>query len=218
MIGAGRARGHSVRPGDSPMATLTRATAALALLVLAACGADAQTVTGAGKPLDQVAGPNCAPEQRQAVDAAMAEARRRLALAIRFVQERPNDPHIHQWFGQGQNELVLKTLRLTAERMARPQSVTIHCNDPPTCARGQMAYARRPSDILGVCPPFFRAGFEGQDNRWGILIHEMSHIAANTADHAYQPRGAQSLAKEDPSRAARNADNYEYFVEFLPAR
>ncbi|HYF08852.1 MAG TPA: M35 family metallopeptidase [Acetobacteraceae bacterium] len=200
------------------MATATRALAALALLVLSACGVEAQTHTQAGKPLEGVTGPNCSPEQRQAVDSAMAEARRRLAIAIRFVQERPNDPHVIRWFGEGQNGLVLKTLRLTAERMNRPGSLTIHCNDPPTCARGQMAYARTTVSLLGVCPPFFRAGWEGQDNRWGILIHEVSHIAAGTQDFAYQPRGAQALAKEDPSRAARNADNYEYFVEFLPVR
>lgn len=204
--------------GEATTMTKTPAAlGALALFLLGACAADAQTHTQTGKPLEQVAGPQCSPEQREAVDNAMAEARRRLAVAIRFVQERPNDFHVRRWFGEGQTSLVLKTLRVTDNRMGRPETVTIHCNDQRTCARGQMAYARRPSDILGVCPPFFRAGNEGQDNRWGILIHEMSHIAANTGDHAYQPRGAQVLAKEDASRAARNADNYEYFVEFLPA-
>ena len=194
----------------------TRACAALTLLLLVACAADAQTVTASGKPLDQVAGPQCALEQRAAVEAARVEAQRRLALAIRFVQERPQDPHVTRWFGTGHNATVLKTFRLTAERMARPNSITFQCNDPPTCARGQMAYARRPGDILGLCPPFFRARMEGQDNRWGILIHEMSHIAANTGDHAYQPRGAAELAKRDAALAVRNADNYEYFVETMP--
>ena len=74
------------------MAMATRACAALTLLLLVACAADAQTVTASGKPLDQVAGPQCALEQRAAVEAARVEAQRRLALAIRFVQERPQDP------------------------------------------------------------------------------------------------------------------------------
>jgi hypothetical protein len=57
---------------------------------------------------------------------------------------------------------------------------------------------------------------DGTDSRWGILIHEASHLAANTRDHAYRPNGALMLAKENPARAAENADNYEYFVETLP--
>lgn len=213
---AGGAR-RAAEPEETRMARARRALPMLALIALAACtpGAEAQTVSRVGKPPGQIAGPNCTPEQRQVVDTAWAEARRRLTHAIRFVEQRPNDPHVTRWFGHGQQELVLKTLRVTAYRMGRPQEITIHCNDPNTC-RSQFAYARRHANILGVCQPFFRAGFEGQDNRWGILIHEMTHIAAGTGDYAYQPRGAQGLVKEDPSRAARNADSYEYFVEFLP--
>jgi hypothetical protein len=198
------------------MASVNRAVVALGLLLLSACGLEAQTVTRSGKPLENVAGPECSPEQRQAVDNAMAEARRRMAMAIRFIEQRPNDAHVVRWFGQGQSALALKTLRVTLDRAGRPETFTIHCNDPPTCARGQMGYTRRSANLLGVCAPFFRAGMEGQDNRWGILIHELTHLAAGTSDYAYQPRAAQALAKEDPSRAARNADNYEYFVEFLP--
>ena len=70
--------------------------------------------------------------------------------------------------------------------------------------------------MLGLCPPYFRARMDGVDSRWGILIHEASHIAANTRDHVYRPNGALALAKEDATRAAENADNYEYFVETLP--
>lgn len=200
------------------MARCARTASALALLLLGACapGAEAQTTTRGGKPLDQVAGPNCAPEQQEAVNNAWAEARRRLAVAIRFVEQQPNHDHVRRWFGTGQQELVLKTLRVTAYRMERQQEITIHCNDPGTC-RSQFAYARRQSNVLGVCQPFFRAQFSGQDNRWGILIHEMTHLAAGTGDYGYQPRGAQALVKDDPARAARNADSYEYFVEFLPS-
>lgn len=188
---------------------------AIALLALGACTADAQTFAAGGKPPGMTAGPRCSPEQRRMVDEAVVEARRRVATAIQFVQTRPNDPHVRQWFGDGQTNLVLKNLQTTAARLQQSQALTIHCNDPQTC-RGQFAYARRSSNLLGLCQPFFRARFEGQDNRWGIIIHEVTHLAALTGDHAYQPRGAQALAKSDPARAARNADNYEYFVEFLP--
>jgi hypothetical protein len=33
---------------------------------------------------------------------------------------------------------------------------------------------------------------------------------------AYGQQAARQLAAKDPERAIRNADNFEYFVEFLP--
>jgi len=35
---------------------------------------------------------------------------------------------------------------------------------------------------------------------------------------AYGRSAALALARKEPDRAALNADNYEYFVEFLPER
>ena len=49
-----------------------------------------------------------------------------------------------------------------------------------------------------------------------MVVHEVSHLVLGTRDAAYQPRGAEALAKDEPRVAAMNADNYEYFVEFLP--
>jgi peptidyl-Lys metalloendopeptidase len=79
-----------------------------------------------------------------------------------------------------------------------------------------MAYAAPGRGIIGLCPGFFRAAMDGYDNRWGVLVHEASHLAAGTDDFAYGPAAALILAKQDPARAARNADSYEYFVETLP--
>jgi len=163
-----------------------------------------------------IPGPACAAEHREIIDEALAEARRRLAAAIRLVAEEPDHPHIRRWFGNAGRKTVRLTLELTAARLADLEGVEIRCNDPPACPPGRFAYARESDLILGLCPPFFRARMEGTDARWGILIHEASHIAANTRDHAYRPEGAAALAKEDALRAAENADNYEYFVETLP--
>ena len=90
------------------------------------------------------------------------------------------------------------------------------CNDPPACTGSRMAYAAVGRSIMGVCPAFFRARMDGYDTRWGILVHEASHLAAGTNDHAYGPTAAMQLAQADPRRAAENADNLEYFVETLP--
>ncbi len=81
-----------------------------------------------------------------------------------------------------------------------------------------MAYASAGRGLLGLCPAFFRARMTGFDSRWGILVHEVSHLVAGTRDHAYGRRSAMALAANEPARAAQNADNFEYFVETLAAR
>jgi hypothetical protein len=164
-----------------------------------------------------IPGPACDPQHHQPlIDDALAVARTRIRDAIRLVREQPDHPHVRRWFGDAPRKTIRITLELTAARLDDLAGVTIRCNDPPACPGGRFAYANERALVLGVCPPFFRARMEGTDSRWGILIHEASHLAANTRDHAYRPTGALALAKENAARAAENADNYEYFVETLP--
>lgn len=163
-----------------------------------------------------IPGPACTPAHRALIDDALAEARIRLAAAIRLVREHPDHPHIRRWFGEAPRKTLTITLELTAARLADMEGLDVRCNDPAGCPGGRFAYARERDLVLGLCPPYFRARMEGTDARWGILIHEGSHIAANTRDHVYRPNGALTLAKDNPAQAAENADNYEYFTETLP--
>lgn len=163
-----------------------------------------------------IPGPACTPAHRALIDDAMEEARRRLVPAIALLRDRPDDPHIRRWFGDASRKTVRLSLELVAARLGDMEAVDIRCNDPSGCPGGRFAYARGQQLVLGLCPPYFRARMDGTDARWGILIHEVSHIAANTVDHAYRPTGALRLAKENAAQAAENADNYEYFVESMP--
>ncbi len=164
-----------------------------------------------------IPGPACDAEHHQPlIDEALAMARTRIRDAIRLVQDEPDNAHIRRWFGTAPRKTIRITLELTAARLDDMAGVTIRCNDPPDCPGGRFAYAHERNLILGLCPPFFRARMDGTDSRWGILIHEASHLAANTRDHAYRPTGALRLAKDNPARSAENADSYEYFVETLP--
>ncbi|WP_237213343.1 M35 family metallopeptidase [Falsiroseomonas oryziterrae] len=158
----------------------------------------------------------CSAAQRAIIDDAMATARVHLARAIRLVRGDPPHPHIQRWFGTAHRSLVLSTLAATAEAMAPPLGLDLRCNNALRCMAGIVAYASPAGRLVAVCPPFFSAPDEGQDSRYGALIHEMTHVAANTADHAYQPAAAERLPKVAPLRAADNADNYQYFVETLP--
>lgn len=131
-----------------------------------------------------IPGPACLPAHRALIEDALAMARSRLQEAIRLAREEPHHPHLRRWFGDGSRKAVLITLELTAERLAAPAGFEIHCNDPPACPGGRFAYARERDLVLGLCPSYFRARMDGTDSRWGILIHEASHLAANTRDHA----------------------------------
>jgi peptidyl-Lys metalloendopeptidase len=194
------------------------ALAACLLLAAAGCAALPPAGVVAAKPpvAADIPGPACTAEHRAVIEEAAGIARQRIAIAIRLVQQQPDHPHVVRWFGSAPRDRVAATLRSTEAWLAPPQRLKMLCNDPPACRGPRMAYALPPRQIVGLCPAFFRASLAGQDNRWGILIHEASHIAAGTGDHAYGPNAAAVLAKTDPARAAENADNYEYFVESLP--
>lgn len=161
-------------------------------------------------------GPVCVAEHHEAIQAAFVTARARMATAIALIEREPNHPHVQRWFGAAPPAEVADRLRRTAAWLAKPVGVQWRCNDQAGCGPAhRMAYAAPSRGLLGLCPSFFSAGDSGFDTRWGVLIQEASHIAAGTRDHVYGPQAAAVLAKQDPMRAAENADNFEYFVETL---
>lgn len=182
-------------------------------------------------------GAACTPQQVPVITAALAEARRRIAAAIVLLREDPDHPHLRLWFGTAPRATVLDVLQRTGTRLSSTAGIDLQCNDASRCTGAVTAYALvvtrtlvdaqgRPAasyrlderQVLGVCPAFFRAGTEGLGTRWGILVHEATHFAAATLDHAYGRAAALALARSDPARAAENADNYMLFVETLPRR
>ncbi|MEO3473239.1 M35 family metallo-endopeptidase [Roseomonas sp. CAU 1739] len=185
--------------------------------------------------LAEVPGPVCTIQHIPVFNAAMVEARTRLAAAVRLVRDTPDHPHIRQWFGNAPHQLVLGTLQRSATRLANTAGFDIHCNDPGRCrpevgayvqvlshvlrdAQGRPAVTYRVDEgqVIGVCPPFFRARMDGTGTRWGMLVHEATHFAAETRDHVYGRNASLALARENGMRAAENADNYMFFVETLP--
>ena len=163
--------------------------AALAALILAPLPLAAQGVKGADRPVASRTGA-CTDEERTVIRRAFGDARQMTNASIAALTFEP-------------------------ERIR----VAYECNRADACGGQTFAYVRwggNAREVMGFCAAFFRADRTGQDNQGGIVVHEMSHLALGTRDHAYQPRGAQALAKEDPLAAQMNADSYEYFAEFLP--
>lgn len=71
-------------------------------------------------------------------------------------------------------------------------------------------------DQMALCNRFWRSPLKGTDSKIGTLIHEASHgIVKRTTDYAYGKSNCLSLARRSPSKAANNADNYQYYYEEL---
>ncbi|CAE6430591.1 unnamed protein product [Rhizoctonia solani] len=122
-----------------------------------------------------------------------------------------------EWFGGwDQNRYNLVFGHYDAIRF-NPPNFLYDC----TCTDdGIYAYVIIPGHFqeIYLCGAFWRAPLEGTDSKAGTIIHEASHFPeyAGTSDHAYGQGACRDLARNDPNRAAMNADSHEYFAENEP--
>ena len=199
----------------------TAAVAALAALMLAPAPVAAQGVKGAERQGMTQAG-TCTPDQRATIRRGFADARQMTNAAIASLALEPEAirPHLSRFFGSNPAGAIAKNFRAISRGLdEREPRLTYECNRAESCRGQTFAYVRwggNAQEVMGVCPAFFRAARSGQDSQGGIILHEMSHLALGTRDHAYQPARVEALAKDDPRAAQMNADSYEYFAEFLP--
>lgn len=89
----------------------------------------------------------------------------------------------------------------------------------PEC-NGEFAYTYHGSTTLYFCNTYFRAptlptSRSRSDTQMGTIIHELSHAVAYTEDIEYGTSDCKKLAAKYPKKAIENADNYEYFSEYL---
>lgn len=197
------------------------AVAALAALTLAPLPLSAQGVKGGDRQVATRDG-TCTDEQRVTIRRAFADARQmtNASIAALTLDAEATRPHLARFFGANPAGAVAKNFRaISAGLDERERRLAYECNRADSCRGNTFAYVRwggGARETMGFCQAFFRADRTGQDSQGGIVVHEMSHLALGTRDHAYQPRGVQALAKDDPRAAQMNADSYEYFAEFLP--
>lgn len=195
--------------------------AALATLMLAPLPLAAQGVKGGDRQALSQSG-SCTEDQRVTIRRGFADARRMANASIASLAMEPEAirPHLVRFFGANPAGAIAKNFRAIAVGLdQREARLTYECNRAESCRGQTFAYVRwggNAREVMGVCPAFFRAARTGQDSQGGIILHEMSHLALGTRDHAYQPARAEALAKDDPAAAQMNADSYEYFAEFLP--
>ncbi len=196
------------------------AAVALAALTLAPLPLAAQGVKGGDRPVASRNGV-CSEEQRVVIRRAFGDARQMTNASIASLALEPEriQPHLSRFFGSNPAGAIAKNFRAIAQGLdERENRVAYECNSAASCRGRTFAYAgrNRSGEVMGFCAAFFSAGRTGQDSQGGIVVHEMSHLALGTRDHAYQPSRVEALAKDDPAAAQMNADSYEYFAEFLP--
>lgn len=195
--------------------------AALATLMLAPLPLAAQGVKGGERQALSQNGA-CTEEQRATIRRGFADARQMANASIASLALEPEAirPHLARFFGTNPAGAIAKNFRAISRGLdEREPRLTYECNRAESCRGQTFAYVRwggNAREVMGVCPAYFRAARTGQDSQGGIILHEMSHLALGTRDHAYQPARAEALAKDDPAAAQMNADSYEYFAEFLP--
>lgn len=188
-----------------------RAAALAAFVLLGSPACAALSGVKEGKPANGA----CSAEQLAQIDEAFQEARVALRSSLDHLYADPDHPELRRWFGTTRGKQVVVNLERIAVRVEQGRPADTTCNDPTSCRSTSFAFTRPATGALGMCQPFFRANRRGQDSRFGIVVHEMSHLAIGTRDATYQPQQVLALAKADPAAAAMNADNYEYLVETL---
>ncbi|KAJ7933765.1 hypothetical protein B0H13DRAFT_1951880 [Mycena leptocephala] len=172
--------------------------------------------------------PTCADGNRlQILKDSLASARSLAGGAATDILSHPNGPEYTTYFGGNTQSDIWFNMDRIAGDLASSGTRSIHCTGDPAnlCAAnsGVIAYTlvvTSGGSIVGsdiyVCEYFFSSiSTTGgvcnndyilpQSSRGGVLLHELSHATAGTADIAYGCTACASLSVGDKKN---NADNY----------
>ena len=124
-----------------------------------------------------------------------------------------------KWFGARKRRhvrRVYRRFRKMARKIKRRRVRYDLTNDASFCLRDNFyGYATRGIKKVYLCDDFFRFPVQCQRDlaytREGALVHEWSHAIARTRDYGYGTVNALNLARNNPRRARRNAENYHFF-------
>jgi hypothetical protein len=144
------------------------------------------------------------------------------ALAVRQLDDTGGSTNtLYQtWFGafdQGRYDTVRDVFNDVNNELVN-QQVTYDLSGSG-CGSTWNAYTYNNSSTVWTC-----SGFWGMDPipdsadvncQFSTILHEWTHAASGTKDHAYGDTDCQNLAINDPDDAVENADSYENFAERL---
>lgn len=158
----------------------------------------------------------CNSEQQTKMRAALSDVYTDVSTVLTHIRNRDIESYWTAWFGRGDRSKVEHTLTLIKNRLEDPGTLVLACEER-SCEHDLMGYAQ--TGLVSVCPEFFQSEVRDHyDSQMGTLVHEFSHMLADTEDHGYGPGEARRLAAQEPAKAVENADNFEYFVEAVSGR
>ena len=168
----------------------------------------------------------CSVEQRAVAAEALIEASALSAAALAALRDPRRIRRLQRdewelwrvWFGDGSAQHHARVERVLGRVLAGlvPDArLEIHCGAAAVaCREGARAFAGYGFPYLGLCPAFFGAGVD----RPALVVHELTHLTANTRDYTYSDVSTRDLARRHADRAVRNAESYEAFVAALAGR
>lgn len=166
----------------------------------------------------------CSNTRTTQIRTALTTAESYASNSLSYLNAGTRGPRYTTWFGT-YNSSRYSTVRSHFVNISDAASTKPIAFDCSTCPGTEYAdayayvYSNQPYRIY-LCNSFWAAPNAGTDSRAGTIIHELSHfsVVAGTNDYAYGQTAAKRLARTNPSRAVRNADNHEYFAENTPAQ
>lgn len=123
------------------------------------------------------------------------------------------------WFGTDHpvaRQYLLRTVSRIALLSGQYRQGNFAAANPPQDNVVAYVHPDDPSHVF-LDRAFFTRNGRGLDSKAGTLVHEMSHFTAvaGTKDHAYGIDNTLRLARQDPVKALTNADNIEFYCEFV---
>jgi peptidyl-Lys metalloendopeptidase len=168
----------------------------------------------------------CAGANATLLETAMTNAQAGLEVALGEYLQRDRCAGGHDyttWFGrpsEARYAEVVATLE-AAYALIADRGIIFIC-DPVACRNltSVFAYVYPNDHKVYLCEQFWRASASlAYNSQPGTLIHEATHFddVGATDDHRYGDVACRGLALAEPDLAVNNADNYEFFVEFVPS-
>jgi peptidyl-Lys metalloendopeptidase len=166
----------------------------------------------------------CSNTRTSQITTALSTAESYASNSLNYLNAGTVGPRYTTWFGRYTSSRY-STVRGNFAKISDAASNKPLVFDCSTCPGTEYAdayayvYSNQPYRVY-LCNAFWAAPNGGTDSRAGTIIHEISHfsVVAGTNDYAYGQTAAKRLARTNPSRAVRNADNHEYFAENTPAQ
>jgi peptidyl-Lys metalloendopeptidase len=194
-----------------------------AILVLAGVTA---LLAASGAPRAETRFEGCSGKQRVAAANALVEAQALSAAALEALRDPRRVRRLQRgqwelwrvWFGEGGTERYARVERVLSgvhARLAQGARLEVRCGGAAfACREGARAFASFGFPYLGLCPAFFAEGVD----RPALVVHELTHLTADTRDYTYADARTRDLARRHADRAVRNAESYEAFVAALAGR